>query len=118
VLGLPAERARTALALALRIQVDWRKKNDGSAEPRSFIIGQRRLWVARVLEAKRGVDGRRFVVATTDRRRFLLCEDLSCAAWKLAAVLRRAEVRKGRLLAAYGAAVALPAIALWRLLRK
>jgi hypothetical protein len=118
----------------VRIQIDWRRKKAGSAEPRSFVLGQRRLWVARVLEERRDADGCQFVVATTDRRRFLLCEDKSCAAWNLAAVhrgdqltknARRTTARVSRApavrkasLAAYGAAIALPVMVLWRFLRK
>jgi hypothetical protein len=117
----------------VRIQIDWRGKKEGSAEPRSFLLGQRRLWVARVLAQSHHADGRQFVVATTDRRRFLLCEDKTCAAWNLAAVhaadpltkARRTVARFSRppavhmaRLAAYGAAIAVPVIALWRLLRK
>ena len=129
-----ASRRQARYSSVVRIQIDWRGEKGGSAEPRSFVLGQRRLWVARVLEQSRHADGRHFVVATTDRRRFLLCEDKTCAAWNLAAVHAADQLpndawrtvarfssapaaRKARL-AAYGAAIALPVIALWRLLRK
>ena len=108
----------------MRIQVDWRRKRDGTAEPRSFVLGQHRLWVERVLEQRRDAEGRQFVVRTTDRRRFLLCEDHSCAAWKVAAVHAgqkspaAAAGSRARGFAAYGAAIALGAAALWRSLRK
>ena len=68
----------------MRIQVDCRRRRDGSIEPRSFVLGQRRLWVARVVEEENDALGREFVVVTTDGRRFRLREDRASGAWRLA----------------------------------
>ena len=73
----------------MRIQVACRVGKDGASEPRSFVLGQRRLWVARVLERKTDEAGREFVVATTDGRRFVLREDCASSGWKLVGALRR-----------------------------
>ena len=68
----------------MRIYVDCRRRKDGTAEPRSFVLGQRRLWVTRVLQEGNDALGREFVVATTDGRHFRLYEDRASGAWQLA----------------------------------
>jgi hypothetical protein len=74
----------------MRIQVDCRRRKDGTGEPRSFLLGQRRLWIARVIEEQSDALGRGFVVATTDGRRFRLREDRASGDWQLAGALAAA----------------------------
>ena len=71
----------------MRIQVHCRIGKDRTAEPRLFLLGQRRLWVVRVLERRSDELGREFVVVTTDGRRFVLREERASGAWKLASAL-------------------------------
>lgn len=54
-------------------------------EPRAFVLGKRRIWVARVLECEADHANRRFMVETTDHRRFALRHDLASGEWQLAA---------------------------------
>lgn len=69
----------------MRIQVDCRVRK-GTTEPRSFILGKRRLWVSRVLEHHANTASRRFLVCTDDGRRFALREDIATGEWELAGV--------------------------------
>ena len=69
----------------MRIQVDCRKRK-GGIEPRSFVLGHRRLWVLRVLERHLNGASQRFKVRTTDGRAFALRQDLGTGEWELGAV--------------------------------
>jgi hypothetical protein len=71
----------------VRIQVDCRTRKSGETEPRSFVLGNRRLWVLRILERKLNAASRHFVVSTTDGRRFALRQDLASGEWQLAGAM-------------------------------
>jgi hypothetical protein len=68
----------------MRIQVDCRQAKSGASEPRSFVLGNRRVWVLRVLEQRADGASRHFTVQTVDRRRFVLRQDLASGDWELA----------------------------------
>ena len=74
----------------MRLQVDCRMRKEGGFEPRSFRLGERRLWVLRVLERHSNAVARRFTVRTTDGRKFTLRQDLASGDWELAGVMPRA----------------------------
>jgi hypothetical protein len=71
----------------MRIQVDCRKQKGGQSEPRAFVLGKRRLWIARVLERHANGASRRYIVSTTDGRRFALRQDCASGDWELAGAM-------------------------------
>ncbi|HYL25323.1 MAG TPA: hypothetical protein VEV21_13105 [Burkholderiales bacterium] len=73
--------------IAMRVQVDCRKVKAGGSEPRSFVLGTRRLWVLRVLERHANTLSRHFTVSIADGRRFELRQDIATGEWWLARVI-------------------------------
>ena len=69
----------------MRIQVDCRK-HKGAIEPRSFVLGNHRIWILHVLERHRNDVSERFKVASADGREFALRQDLGTGEWELGAV--------------------------------
>jgi hypothetical protein len=70
----------------MRIQVNCRK----DADPESFYLAGRKLYVVRVLERSAWNEQRHFRVRVTDGREFVLTEDRATGTWTLARVQPRA----------------------------
>jgi hypothetical protein len=77
----------------MKIQVQCRRGGD----PRTFLIGARRLHVMRVLERAAEDSLRRYRVRVADGREFVLRHDLESGDWRLARVSPRAPTRPFRL---------------------
>lgn len=69
----------------MKIQVQCRHSGD----PRTFLVGARRLEVMRVLERAAENSLRRFRVRVFDGREFVLRQDLRTGDWRLAGVRAR-----------------------------
>ena len=69
----------------MKIQVQCRHGGD----PRTFLVGARRLEVMRVLERAAENSLRRFRVRVFDGREFVLRHDLHTGDWRLASVRAR-----------------------------